>query len=103
MAFEAPLSYARRNGAITKRIGRLVMRVSGWRFEGELPDVPKVLISVAPHTSNWDFIVGISARFALRLVREANRNYGMKRHFLPERFCGTADRSHSCQGERDPR
>jgi 1-acyl-sn-glycerol-3-phosphate acyltransferase len=65
MAFEAPLSYARRNGTITKRIGRTVMRISGWRFEGELPDVPKVLISVAPHTSNWDFVVGVMGLWSL--------------------------------------
>lgn len=65
MAFEAPFSYARRNGTITKRIGRMVMRISGWRFEGALPDVPKVLISVAPHTSNWDFVVGVMGLWSL--------------------------------------
>ena len=67
MAFEAPASYSRRNGVITKRIGRMVMRASGWRFEGELPDVPKVLISVAPHTSNWDFVIGVMGLWSLDL------------------------------------
>ncbi len=41
------------------------MRVSGWRFDGVFPDVPKLIISVAPHTSNWDFVVGIMALWAL--------------------------------------
>ena len=41
------------------------MRVSGWRFSGTFPDVPKLIISVAPHTSNWDFIVGVMALWAL--------------------------------------
>jgi len=42
-----------------------MMRVSGWGFEGALPDVPKVVVSVAPHTSNWDFVVGVMALWAL--------------------------------------
>ena len=46
-------------------IGRVVMRLSGWRFAGQLPEVPKVVIAVAPHTSNWDFVVGIMALWAL--------------------------------------
>jgi 1-acyl-sn-glycerol-3-phosphate acyltransferase len=41
------------------------MRLSGWRFEGQLPDVPKLVVSVAPHTSNWDFVIGVAALFAL--------------------------------------
>jgi len=27
----------------------------GWRVEGDLPDLPKMVIIGAPHTSNWDF------------------------------------------------
>jgi 1-acyl-sn-glycerol-3-phosphate acyltransferase len=29
----------------------------GWRVRGELPDVPKMVILGAPHTSNWDFFL----------------------------------------------
>ncbi len=43
------------------------MSLSGWRFDGAMPNEPKFVISVAPHTSNWDFCVGIAAVFALRL------------------------------------
>lgn len=39
----------------------------GWRVEGEFPDRPKVLAIVAPHTSNWDFPLGIAAVYALGL------------------------------------
>lgn len=56
----------RENGFLT-RVGRLAMRLSGWRFEGRLPDVPRVVMVVAPHTSNWDFPVGVAAMFALDL------------------------------------
>jgi 1-acyl-sn-glycerol-3-phosphate acyltransferase len=44
-----------------------VLRLLGWRIEGEVPDLPKFVIAVAPHTSNWDFVVGIAAMFALDL------------------------------------
>ena len=38
-----------------------------WRIEGEIPDEPKLVIAVAPHTSNWDFVVGIAAMFTMDL------------------------------------
>ena len=30
----------------------------GWGVEVSVPDLPKAIICVAPHTSNWDFIIG---------------------------------------------
>jgi 1-acyl-sn-glycerol-3-phosphate acyltransferase len=47
--------------------GRQVLRLLGWSFKGTIPNVPKAVIIVAPHTSNWDFIVGAAAMFALDL------------------------------------
>lgn len=32
-------------------------RRSGWTAAGDLPDIPKLIIVGAPHTSNWDFLV----------------------------------------------
>jgi 1-acyl-sn-glycerol-3-phosphate acyltransferase len=43
------------------------MWLLGWRLEGEIPNLSKFVIIVAPHTSNWDFPVGASAKLALRL------------------------------------
>lgn len=40
------------------------MRLVGWRFEGSFPDLAKFVVIVAPHTSNWDFMVGVMAMFA---------------------------------------
>ena len=34
-------------------------------MEGAWPDVPKFVTIVAPHTSNWDFFVGMAAKWAL--------------------------------------
>ena len=45
-----------------------IFRVSGWKVQGDFPrDLKKYVIIVAPHTSNWDFIVGVLARANLRM------------------------------------
>lgn len=38
------------------------MRRAGWDFAGSMPDIPKFVCIVAPHTSNWDFPVGLAAK-----------------------------------------
>jgi 1-acyl-sn-glycerol-3-phosphate acyltransferase len=48
-------------------LARALLAAWGWRIEGEFPDRPRMVAIVAPHTSNWDFIVGIFAVFALGL------------------------------------
>ena len=55
----------RRGNLISKAIARLMMLASGWRFEGALPNLKQFVLIVAPHTSNWDFLIGIMAMFAL--------------------------------------
>jgi 1-acyl-sn-glycerol-3-phosphate acyltransferase len=55
----------RRGNALSRAIGRAMMTASGWRFEGSMPNQPKFVLIVAPHTSNWDFFVGLAALFAL--------------------------------------
>lgn len=39
----------------------------GWRVEGEIPNLPQFVIIVAPHTSNWDFVVGVAAKLGIGL------------------------------------
>jgi 1-acyl-sn-glycerol-3-phosphate acyltransferase len=57
----------RRGSTPMRWIGRAVLALLGWRVEGALPDRPKFVVAVAPHTSNWDFVVGAAAMFALDL------------------------------------
>jgi 1-acyl-sn-glycerol-3-phosphate acyltransferase len=41
-----------------KTLSKCLFRIAGWR-EGPMGDyVPKCVICVAPHTSNWDLIIG---------------------------------------------
>ena len=60
-------SVPRRGSAPTRAIGRALLSVLGWRVTGEVPDLPKFVAAVAPHTSNWDFLVGVATMFALDL------------------------------------
>ncbi len=39
-------------------ISRTLLRIAGWKVNITVPDYPKCIICVAPHTSNWDFIIG---------------------------------------------
>lgn len=57
----------RRGGPLSAAMARGILRALGWRIDGGLPDEPRFVLIVAPHTSNWDFALGIVAMFALRL------------------------------------
>jgi 1-acyl-sn-glycerol-3-phosphate acyltransferase len=46
---------------------RWLLRRAGWRIAGELPDVPKLVLIAAPHSSNWDAIIGLMFKVGLRL------------------------------------
>lgn len=60
-------SVPRSGSAVGKAIGLFTLKLLGWRVEGDVDDHPKMVAIVAPHTSNWDFPVGLAARYALRL------------------------------------
>ena len=50
-----------------RAFGIFMMRLTGWRIIGNAPNLPKFVLIVAPHTSNWDFFFGALAYFTLRL------------------------------------
>ena len=53
-----------------------ILRFFGWQVEITVPRTAKCIICVAPHTSNWDFILGILAYKSL----------GRKANFLMKKF-----------------
>jgi 1-acyl-sn-glycerol-3-phosphate acyltransferase len=57
----------RRGGPLRAAIGRFTLWLLGWRIEGNVPDVSKMLVIAAPHSSNWDFVIGMAVMFAMRL------------------------------------
>ena len=54
-----------RGNALSRVVSRVLLGLMRWRIEGDFPPRPKMVAIVAPHTSNWDFIVGILAVFAI--------------------------------------
>lgn len=62
-------------------IYRLIFYLRGWKIEGDVPrNINKYIIAVAPHTSNWDFPIGV----AVRSIRRFKANFlGKKELFKP--------------------
>ena len=48
-------------------IYRITFSLLGWTISGSFPALRKYVIAVAPHTSNWDFLVGLAGRSIMRL------------------------------------
>mgnify|MGYP003949754361 CR=1 FL=1 len=48
-------------------VGAVVLRLCSWRVVGVLPNAKKYILIVAPHTTNMDFVIGLSAIWKLRL------------------------------------
>ena len=64
---ELPPSAPGWGNAPSRGLGRVALRILGWRVEGAVPDVPRCVIVVAPHTSNWDLVIGMVTALALGL------------------------------------
>ena len=59
--------YPRRGTPFTRALAHRVLGLIGWRVQGGLPACPRFILIVAPHTSNWDFVIGVLAMFAIGL------------------------------------
>lgn len=54
----------------------LILKLTGWKVNISAPRRDKCVICVAPHTSNWDFILGLLAYYSI----------GRKANFLMKKF-----------------
>jgi len=57
---------------MTKKCARLILKRCGWKIADSLQLPAKCVICIAPHTSNWDFIMGVLFKSAV----------GLKAHFF---------------------
>ena len=62
-----PAGLRQPRGWLVRALGRAYLRMGKWRIEGAFPAEPKFVTIVAPHTSNWDFFLGLAVLFALEL------------------------------------
>lgn len=49
------------------RLSMWILNLLGWTIRADLPDLKKYVVIAAPHTSNWDFPLGILAAKAMYL------------------------------------
>lgn len=56
-----------RPNRLLKAIACFFLRLRGWRFDGVIPNEPKVVFIFAPHTTAWDLFWTMVAVFALEL------------------------------------
>ena len=56
-----------RDNRFAKRVGMAILWFFGWKIEGTFPKRSKFVVAVAPHTSNWDFVIAVAAMLALQI------------------------------------
>lgn len=56
-----------RPNGFSRWLGRTILKLGGWRMVGAFPDIAKLVLIAAPHSSNWDGIYGFAAKLAMGL------------------------------------
>lgn len=56
-----------RGNAFSRGLARSFLRLLGWKVVGEVPDLPKMVMIGAPHTTNWDGVLGLATLMAMGL------------------------------------
>lgn len=57
----------RMGNALTRGFGKAVLKLMGWKIVGQMPKEKKLIFLGAPHTSNWDLILALSAILSVGL------------------------------------
>ncbi|RDH81591.1 MAG: glycerol acyltransferase [endosymbiont of Galathealinum brachiosum] len=48
-------------------LSRIILKMLGWQLDEQLPAINKYVLIGYPHTSNWDFIMGMLAKWAMNM------------------------------------
>ena len=54
-----------RGNKVTIFIFKNFLKLIGFKVVGELPPIKKMVVVMGPHTSNWDFVLGMLVQFAI--------------------------------------
>ena len=55
-----PEALPRRGNFLSRLVGRFVLKLLRWEICGDPPSKEKFVAIAAPHTSNWDFVIGMA-------------------------------------------
>ena len=61
------LGWPRRGTPRGRALAQRLLGLVGWHIEGDMPNEPRFVLIVAPHTSNWDFPICVLAMLAIGL------------------------------------
>jgi 1-acyl-sn-glycerol-3-phosphate acyltransferase len=53
------------NAGFWRGVCRALLKLAGWRLEGTFPDLPKLVVIGAPHSSYWDGVWGLLMKVAV--------------------------------------
>ena len=67
LATRPPILTAARSRTLGGRLAFAALRLAGWRVALATPVPRRAVIAFYPHTSNWDFVVGLLARAAIAI------------------------------------
>ncbi|MBL4910929.1 MAG: 1-acyl-sn-glycerol-3-phosphate acyltransferase [Alteromonadaceae bacterium] len=63
------------NNKFSQWLGKTILQLLGWKIVGQFPQRAKFLVAVAPHTSNWDFVIAVAAMLAIQIkIRFLGKN-----------------------------
>ena len=70
----------RRGNRFSQAVAAFFFKVTGWTVAGSLPNLPKMIVIGAPHTTNWDFPLAMTLIFYLgvRLNWMAKKEFFVK-------------------------
>lgn len=64
---DLPLAAPTLRDHLGRRLCRALLRAGGWRLVGEVPDVRKLVLIAAPHSSWWDGVWGLLMKIGIGL------------------------------------
>jgi 1-acyl-sn-glycerol-3-phosphate acyltransferase len=56
-----------KSGKWVQQLGLLILKIGGWKMAGEWPNVSKMVMIAAPHSSGWDAVWGMAVKAAMGL------------------------------------
>lgn len=62
-----PAHHRGNRSLLIRKLALLVFWISGWQVTGSIPEHRRIIVVTGPHTSNWDFVYGLTASLAVNL------------------------------------